>query len=432
MVAIFQELQRLRPIRALVIGDLMLDVYHYGVVSRISPEAPVPIFSVKRSESLPGGAGNVALNLAELGAEVTLVGSVGADTHGRMLESLMEASAIRAHFVRTKACPTCVKKRLIADGQHLMRLDEEEIISLKTSEQRRVMSFLTKELKQFDVIAVSDYGKGFLTEEVIAHIMELAKKHDILTLVDPKGADYEKYTGAYLIKPNLKEAYAAARLPLEADLADVAAAVRKQLSCEHLLITRSEKGMTLFSGDKNQRADYAVSARAVVDVCGAGDTALGMLAFALGNGLEMPAAIALSNIASSITVQKVGCYSVSLQEIATELLEHQTQDKLFDERHLDMLLMVLKDQEVELVHFDLPPKITNTLFEALQTLAVSSKKRLLMIPEESNNPSLINFLASFDAIDYIALASNVASRLDEELQITGNMRLSQLELSPIT
>lgn len=296
----------LKPrVKVSVVGDIMLDHYSYGQVKRISPEAPVPIFSLEREESLPGGAANVALNLLSLEAEVVLFGRVGDDARGRRLSSFFpDAQGI----VVQEGYLTPIKNRLIALSQQVMRIDQEEVTPLPPL----YYDVILDRVFDADIIALSDYGKGFLTTGLIRLIMEEARKKNIPVLVDPKGIDFTKYRGAFLIKPNVKEAYAAAKK--EEDLEEVARILLRDTGAEMLLITRSEEGMTLFQKGGG-REDFPVLSKEVVDVTGAGDTVLAVLTLALGSGLEIQEAIRMANVAASIAIQQVGCVRVSLKEI---------------------------------------------------------------------------------------------------------------------
>ncbi|MBP9841571.1 MAG: HldE protein [Simkaniaceae bacterium] len=296
-------------VRVSVVGDVMLDHYSYGLVNRISPEAPVPVFLLEKEESLPGGAANVALNLLSLQAEVLLLGRVGDDEKGRILTSFFPK---QQGLLIQKGYHTPVKNRLIASNQQMMRVDQEKIVQLPSSYYEAVLD----QVFDADVIALSDYGKGFLTAELIHCIIEGAHLRNIPVIVDPKGSDFTKYRGAFLIKPNLKEAYAAAKG--EDDLDQVAEYLLRKTEAEMLLVTRSEEGMTLFQKG-GEREDFPVFSKEIVDVTGAGDTVLAVLALAIGSGLEIEEGIRMANVAASIAIERVGCVRVSLAEIAERI-----------------------------------------------------------------------------------------------------------------
>lgn len=302
-------------VRVLLVGDLLLDVYTKGKVERISPEAPVPILHVHSFERLPGGAGNVALNLKALGAEVSLFGRVGKDEAGReLLALLMEKGIDVQGVVIGKGVPTSVKNRFIAGGQQLIRTDYEVIQPLFPEEEGMILDALYKKLDEVDIVAISDYGKGCLTEEVLSFVIDEAGRRGIKVIIDPKGKNFAKYRGAYLIKPNTKEAYEAAHLSEAEPLDHAATILFHKTDMEYLLVTRSEKGMTLFSRDGGKE-DFPVLQKEVLDVTGAGDTTLAALTYFEALGYPITESIELANAAASIAISKLGCVAVTLDQI---------------------------------------------------------------------------------------------------------------------
>ena len=282
MVKLARTFSHFRPFKALVMGDFMLDTYTTGRVKRISPEAPVPVMEVLKQESRPGGAGNVVLNLTTLGATVYAVGRIGSDKEGEELKQHLFSADTSSLLVEPNY-KTPVKNRLIADSQQLIRVDFETITPLKPELEEAVIIRLKELIPQVDVVAISDYGKGFLTQSLIQAALQIAKEAKIPAIVDPKGSDFTKYRGATVLKPNLSEAYAAAKCPPHASLDDVA----KQLLtlADILLITRSEAGISIFNADG--RTDFPVRSKEVKDVTGAGDTVLAMICLGLANGLDI-------------------------------------------------------------------------------------------------------------------------------------------------
>lgn len=296
--------------RVLVVGDVMLDRYWFGEVSRISPEAPVPVVKVGRSEERPGGAANVAFNCSALGARVALLSVVGADEAGRNLASLLRASEIECSLHEDAKLSTTVKLRVIGRQQQLLRIDFEnapdhEILRTKLTD------FETR-LAACDVVILSDYGKGGLTH--ITEMIRLARAAGKPVLVDPKGDDYSRYAGATLLTPNRTEmSDVVGRWKDDAELATKAARLREELRLEALLVTRSEEGMTLFSAAGV--AHESALAREVYDVSGAGDTVIATLAVMLGSGLTLPQAMRQANLAAGVVVGKLGTASCSLEEL---------------------------------------------------------------------------------------------------------------------
>jgi len=298
--------------RVLVVGDVMLDRYWFGDVDRISPEAPVPVLKVARVEERPGGAANVARNVAALGAQCTLLTVVGDDEAGHTLEKMLtNEHNVKAMMHRDSSIATTVKLRAIARQQQLLRMDFETQPSHEVLRAKLEDYWL--HLQEADVVVLSDYGKGGLTH--IAEMIRLARKAGKKVLVDPKGDDYVRYTGASLLTPNRSEfRTVASSWKDEAELNDKAEKLRVELKLEALLVTRSEEGMSLFSGD-GRPFHVAAQAREVFDVSGAGDTVIAALAAMLASGADLPQAVICANLAGSIVVGKLGTAVVSRDEI---------------------------------------------------------------------------------------------------------------------
>ena len=291
----------------------MLDRYWFGDVGRISPEAPVPIVKVDRTEERPGGAANVARNAAALGAQVSLLSVVGADEAGGRLKVLLGREHIRAELHRDRSIATTVKLRVIGRNQQLLRVDFEttpshEVLASKLRNYRRM-------LRAADVVILSDYGKGGLAH--IASMIALARRAGKPVLVDPKGEDYSRYRNATLVTPNRAEFRAVAGpWKDERELTARAQALRRKLKLKALLVTRSEEGMTLF--EDGTRFHVAAQAREVFDVSGAGDTVIAALGVALAGGVPIREAVQLANRAASIVVGKFGTAVVSPSELFGE------------------------------------------------------------------------------------------------------------------
>lgn len=296
--------------RVLVVGDVMLDRYWFGDVSRISPEAPVPVVHVQKIEARPGGAANVARNAAALGARVTLLSVVGRDEAGRTLAQLLKKSKVTARLYADRAITTTEKLRVIGRRQQLLRLDFEtpptrEVLASKLAEYKRL-------LKQHDVVILSDYGKGGLAH--IATMIAAARAAKRPVLVDPKGDDYARYRGATLLTPNRSEFQQVAGVPRnEADFSARARRLRRALALDALLVTRSEEGMTLYRSAG--RLHVPTQAREVYDVSGAGDTVIATLGVALASGMAMDEAVRTANRAAGIVVGKFGTATVSAAEL---------------------------------------------------------------------------------------------------------------------
>jgi len=365
MVKLIGMFSRFSRIKVLIIGDFMLDTYTHGKVKRISPEAPVSVLHVQREESRPGGAGNVSLNLVSLGAEVIAVGRVGSDSAGEQLKNALEMEGVDvdALFIQ-KDFKTPVKNRLIADAQQILRVDFEVITPVPTELEELAVQKLPALLSQVQIVAISDYGKGFLSRFLLKNLITLAKEHKIPVIVDPKGDDFSKYEGATVIKPNLVEAYAAAKLPLETPLDHVAHTLLKNCSADKLLVTRSEAGMSLFTKE-GDHFDFPVRSKEVKDVTGAGDTVLAMISVAMANNLDIRYAAQLANIAAGIAIERIGCARISLSELANHLLKTDIDNKIFDEEHLFALQQALKGKRYSVLGLDSFQGMTTALFKSI-------------------------------------------------------------------
>ena len=296
--------------RILVVGDVMLDRYWFGEVARISPEAPVPVVKVERSEERPGGAANVAKNCAALGARVALLSVVGADEAGRNLAQLLQNSDIECCLHEDAKLSTTVKLRVIGRQQQLLRIDFENAPDHEVL-QAKLNDFQSR-LGECDVVILSDYGKGGLTH--ITEMIRLARAAGKQVLVDPKGDDYTRYAGATLLTPNRTEMReVVGRWQSDDELAEKAGKLRDELKLEALLVTRSEDGMTLFTPEG--AVHEPAQTREVYDVSGAGDTVIATVAVMLGSGLSLPEAMRLANVAAGVVVGKLGAATCSLQEL---------------------------------------------------------------------------------------------------------------------
>lgn len=296
--------------KILVVGDVMLDRYWFGEVSRISPEAPVPIVKITKMEERPGGAANVARNAAALGAQVTLLSVVGDDEPGHSLERMLTKESLHTSLYRDSALPTTVKLRVISKQQQLLRIDFEtppshEVLHAKLNEFRALLTECT-------LVVMSDYGKGGLTH--ISQMIEAARALGKPVLVDPKGDDYHRYRGASLLTPNLNEfRQVAGRWKSEDELTEKAHALCRELELDGLLITRSEEGMTLFYGGDSWHVP--AQAREVYDVSGAGDTVIATLGVMLAAQASLQDAVRVANQAAGIVVGKLGTAVVQPSEL---------------------------------------------------------------------------------------------------------------------
>jgi D-beta-D-heptose 7-phosphate kinase/D-beta-D-heptose 1-phosphate adenosyltransferase len=309
------DLSQLEHARLLVVGDVMLDRYWHGGTSRISPEAPVPVVKVEDADDRPGGAANVALNIASLGGRASLAGVVGDDDNAGHLERALEAANVSAYFQRSSDIPTITKLRVMSRNQQLIRLDFES--PLWDVDTTPLIEKVQAALGDADVVILSDYGKGSLNrvETLIATARAAGKR----VLVDPKGGDFSRYRGASVITPNLTE-FEAIVGPCrdDAQLAEKGERLRADLELEALLVTRSERGMTLIR-EGHAPLHLPTHAREVFDVTGAGDTVIGVLGLALAAGHGFGEAVMLANLAAGLVVAKPGTAVLSVAELYTAL-----------------------------------------------------------------------------------------------------------------
>ncbi|OGU21119.1 MAG: bifunctional heptose 7-phosphate kinase/heptose 1-phosphate adenyltransferase [Geobacteraceae bacterium GWF2_54_21] len=349
-------------IRCLVVGDLMLDEYLWGKAERISPEAPVQVVDVLREELRLGGAGNVVNNLVALGAQVAVCSVIGDDQNGwSLLKEFGRRDVSSDAIFLDPGRRTSRKTRVVAANQQIVRIDRESREALPAAFEKQICDWVAAHIREFQVIVLSDYSKGVLTPAVIAAIVSLAAETGIPVLVDPKGNDYIRYCGATLLTPNRKEAEAASGIAIrDADsLTRAANAIMDTAGLRHLLITRSEEGMSLFS--KGEDAVHIPTvAREVFDVSGAGDTVLAALAVGIASGCGMVEAARLANVAAGIAVGKLGTSIVTPQEIIEVVaLSHHDSDSKIKSRDVLALLIAAEQAKGKQVVF------TNGCFDLL-------------------------------------------------------------------
>lgn len=302
-------------VKALVAGDIMLDQYWFGPTSRISPEAPVPVVKVTQSQARPGGAANVAVNLASLGAKTTLAGVVGQDAGGSLLRQALGERGIALELVESAGRPTITKLRVLSRNQQLIRLDTEDAFGRE--EASLLLERVRRSATAASVCILSDYGKGSLLE--VPALVAAARAARMPVLVDPKGTDFTRYRGATLLTPNLAEFEAVAgTASSDADLAARARRMRSDFALEALVVTLGERGMMVVT-DAAEAVFMPARAREVFDVTGAGDTVIAALAASLGAGMTLTDAAALANVAAGIVVRKIGVASVTPQELRQDL-----------------------------------------------------------------------------------------------------------------
>ena len=347
------DLHQLKQGKILIVGDIILDEYLQGTVSRVSPEAPVPVLRPDDRELRLGGASNVASNVKSLGSKVELIGVVGKDAAGKELRELLKNKSIRASLTNSDKT-TVHKLRLLAGQQQLLRLDREEAFTKK--DWLETKNAFSKKLKGFNAVIVSDYGKGTLVD--VPFLIKESKKRNIPVFIDPKGNNFNKYKGAYIITPNFLEfSTEVGGISSESDFTNKANKLIKKLALQALLVTRGQEGMTLFKKDKGKinRSDFPTEAKDVFDVSGAGDTVIASLATAQSSGMSLEDSVKLANVAAGIVVSKSGTASPSLVELSQSL---NSGDSLISNSEIKDLVKAAKKDSKKIV-------FTNGCFDLL-------------------------------------------------------------------
>jgi D-beta-D-heptose 7-phosphate kinase/D-beta-D-heptose 1-phosphate adenosyltransferase len=301
----------------LVVGDVMLDEYHWCEVDRISPEAPVPVCRVLKTTLVPGGAANVANNIQALESTAYLAGIIGKDGTGERLKKQLEGAHVECDdLIQSEEKPTILKSRIIARHQHVVRVDREDSSPISRQAQRKILARIEERIASIDAILVSDYLKGTLTPTLLKKIMALGKRKKIPVVVDPKGDHYLRYKGAYVLTPNFHEFETVVKKKMHSEEEIRVEGMRliKKLNLQALLVTRSEKGMSVITPD-GKKKDIPTMAKEVFDITGAGDTAISVLTIALAAGLTLELSAYLANFAAGIVVGKIGTSTTTLDEI---------------------------------------------------------------------------------------------------------------------
>ena len=299
----------------MVVGDIMIDEYLSGKVTRLSPEAPVPIIEIDDEITRFGGAANVALNIRELGCNPVLVGVVGEDRYAEIFNSLLKKNHIESGVIQLNTRPTTVKTRIIGDNQHIARVDREQVKYLSQDEQNVLKQKIENFFNQIDAVIIEDYNKGVLSKEIIQFIITKSNEKSIPVFVDPKFENFMKYKNVTVFKPNVKEAQQALARNFNnnKDVEQAGYKLLKELNCDSILLTRGSKGLSLF--EKNKITHIPTQARGVADVSGAGDTVISTLAAAYIGGANILEAAILANIAAGIVVEEVGIIPITKEKL---------------------------------------------------------------------------------------------------------------------
>lgn len=321
MTKLENTIDKLKDVKVLVIGDLMIDEFINGKVERISPEAPVPVVDVTSITHTPGGAGNVVNNINALGGKALPVGVIGDDGTGKKLIAEFKAKGIEIDgIIIDSERPTTLKSRIVAHGQQVVRVDREQRSNIDEWVCKQILSFCRMVIPDIQSIIISDYGKGVINPRILEEIIPLGKKYNLPIIVDPKESHFLSYKKTTLITPNLHEAEILTHKKIIDDesLIEVGKDILSQLDCMGVLITRGEKGMTLIE-ESGEITHIPTIAREVYDVTGAGDTVVSVIALALGAGLDMKTASTLSNFAAGIVVEKSGTATLGREELKERL-----------------------------------------------------------------------------------------------------------------
>ncbi len=416
MVELTGLIGHLDEVKVLVAGDLMQDAYVLGNAKRISPEAPVPVVHVTDEFQLPGGAGNVMLNLRALGANVVALGRVGSDKAGDNIKEHLGKQGVDTSGIFHQAnYPTPVKNRIIANNQQMVRVDYETISEIPEVLEQQVIESLPELLEGVQAVAISDYGKGFLSPILLQALIQEAKSRDIPVIVDPKGVDYTRYKGATIIKPNLSEAYAAANLGQTAGLDVVAKSLLLTTQSQVLMITRSEEGISLFYPDGKQQ-DFSVDVREVKDVTGAGDTVLSMLTLAIANKLSHSDATRLANVAAGLAVEMLGCAMVTMEQLSRRLLHTDHGNKVFDEKHLFALKAALTNRRLKIVGLSSEKDLSASVLRTIFDLSKSEDHDLLVyVRDDDPDEDFVYALSAIQEVDFVILKGDSLRHLSEEI-----------------
>ena len=358
----YGKLDNFNRLKVLVLGDFMLDKYIMGSVKRISPEAPVPVINVKKKEVHLGGAGNVINNICSLGATARIISCIGKDESGDYLISRMNEKGVDTRFIWQKEEEqTIVKTRVVSKGQQFLRYDEETVRDVCEEYVEYVEKNLEAIFEDINIVIISDYGKGSVTFDSAQTVIRKARNKNIPVIIDPKGSDYKKYTGATTCTPNMAEfrqvIHENGELS-EKEIAEKAQKLCEEINLDYLLVTRSEQGMSLVEKESGHKADFPAVAQEVIDVTGAGDTVISTFSLALAAGLSLPDACEMANDAASIVISKFGAATATLEEIksrgyggrATKLLQLNELVEIVKKLKADHKKIVFTNGCFDLVH----------------------------------------------------------------------------------
>ena len=406
--------------KILVIGDLMIDHYLWGECERISPEAPIPIVNIDDENTVLGGAGNVVNNLVALGAQTDILSVIGdCDIANELGTLLSNINVSTNHLVKEKGRLSSKKSRIIASHQQVIRYDRESDYDISEKSQQTLFDQYKKILKQYDIVLLSDYGKGVLTDSLTKDLIQEANNLGIKVLVDPKGINYFKYSGAYLLTPNKKEASLATNIDIidDSSLLRAITQLKEKCSLNVSLITLSENGVAIYDNDLRV---HPTMAREVYDVTGAGDTVLATLGYALSSNYDIDQAVEFANLAAGVVVGKIGSATASIDEIndyKSSLHQSSSEEHIKTLKEIEVLSTKLKDKGKKIV-------FTNGCFDILHAghvryletaksfgdilvVGVNSDKSVRTLKGETrpinNQQDRALLIASLEAVDYVII-----------------------------
>jgi D-beta-D-heptose 7-phosphate kinase / D-beta-D-heptose 1-phosphate adenosyltransferase len=411
------NLKNIAP-KILVVGDLMIDYYLWGTSNRISPEAPVQIIDINNESKTLGGAGNVVNNLQSLGAKVDVISVIGDCKISDEIKELVNSIDVNTNYlIQENGRISSKKTRIISSQQQVIRYDIESTDEISLESEKSINSILKKIITDFDIVLLSDYGKGVLTKQLTQSLISISNKHGIKVLVDPKGHDYSKYNGAFLLTPNKKEASEATKISIEDDesLEKAIKKLKSQVGLDVSLITLSEEGIAVYD---NRLKIYPTVSREVFDVTGAGDTIIAALGFALAGNLDINESVRIANIAAGIVVGKVGSATTSIDEI----IEYESSIK-----SLSSNIKIKNLQEISIIAEKLKSKrkkivFTNGCFDLLHSghikyleeaksfgdiliLGLNSDKSIKILKGENrpinNEIDRAQIIAALESVDYV-------------------------------
>lgn len=364
---LIEQIEQIQKVKALVLGDFMLDEYIIGDVRRISPEAPVPVIEVKSQNIRLGGAGNVINNILSLGAKARVLTCLGDDKLAEsLLEQLTDTGAETQFIQKSKEVSTIIKTRVVSKNQQFLRYDREVVKDHPQSYQQYVKENIEKIFDGIDVVLISDYGKGAVTENFAQLLISFARSKKIPVVVDPKGSNYEKYSGATICTPNMNELSLVSGKTLveEQQIERAGLELCSKIKLDYLLVTRSEKGMSLIGSASKTKIDFPATAKEVVDVTGAGDTVITVISLGVAAGLPLTVCCKLANRAASVVISKFGSATTTFNELIGNEI-YASGNKLIPVEQVKYLVNYIREQGKRIV-------FTNGCFDILHAGHISS------------------------------------------------------------